>query len=94
VPGDKSISHRVMLLGAIGSAPLEASGFLRSEDCLATCRAVEALGARVEESASRTAGSACPPERLRRRMAPTSATPGRESDCLLGFSPGEESMPC
>jgi 3-phosphoshikimate 1-carboxyvinyltransferase len=64
VPGDKSISHRVMLLGAIGSAPLEASGFLRSEDCLATWRAVEALGARVESLAD---GRVCvqPPERLR-----------------------------
>lgn len=49
VPGDKSISHRVMLLGAIGSAPLEAEGFLRSEDCLATRRAVEMLGARVTD---------------------------------------------
>lgn len=49
VPGDKSISHRVMLLGAIGAAPLEAHGFLRSADCLATRRAVEALGVRVED---------------------------------------------
>jgi 3-phosphoshikimate 1-carboxyvinyltransferase len=49
VPGDKSLSHRVMLLGAIGAAPLEADGFLRSEDCMATRRAVEALGARVED---------------------------------------------
>jgi 3-phosphoshikimate 1-carboxyvinyltransferase len=49
IPGDKSISHRVMLLGAIGTAPLEARGFLRSEDCMATRRAVEALGARVED---------------------------------------------
>jgi 3-phosphoshikimate 1-carboxyvinyltransferase len=49
IPGDKSISHRVMLLGAIGTAPLVAQGFLRSEDCMATRRAVEALGARVED---------------------------------------------
>lgn len=49
IPGDKSISHRVMLLGAIGTGPLEARGFLRSEDCLATWRAVEALGAVVED---------------------------------------------
>lgn len=49
IPGDKSISHRVMLLGAIGTAPLEAHGFLRSADCLATRRAVEALGVRVED---------------------------------------------
>lgn len=49
VPGDKSVSHRVMLLGAIGSAPLEAEGFLYSEDCLATRRAVEMLGAVVAD---------------------------------------------
>lgn len=51
IPGDKSLSHRVMLLGAIGTAPLEAHGFLRSEDCLATRRVIEALGARVEDLA-------------------------------------------
>ncbi len=49
IPGDKSVSHRVMLLGAIGSAPLEVHGFLASEDCLATWRAIEALGAAVEQ---------------------------------------------
>jgi len=54
VPGDKSISHRVMLLGAVACAPLEATGFLNSDDCLATRRAVEALGARVETLADGT----------------------------------------
>lgn len=54
VPGDKSLSHRVMLLGAIGTAPLEAEGFLNGEDCLATQRAVEALGARVDTPAENT----------------------------------------
>jgi 3-phosphoshikimate 1-carboxyvinyltransferase len=49
VPGDKSISHRVMLVGAVCSGPLEAEGFLRSADCLASRRAVEAMGARVED---------------------------------------------
>ena len=63
IPGDKSISHRVMLLGAIGSAPLEAQGFLRSEDCLATRRAVEALGAQVEDLPDGGV-RVLPPERL------------------------------
>jgi 3-phosphoshikimate 1-carboxyvinyltransferase len=63
IPGDKSISHRVMLLGAIGTAPLEAEGFLRSEDCLATRRAVEALGARVEDLDGGVV-RVSPPERL------------------------------
>jgi 3-phosphoshikimate 1-carboxyvinyltransferase len=51
VPGDKSISHRAMLLGAVASAPLDARGFLNSEDCLATRRAVESLGAKVVDLA-------------------------------------------
>jgi len=63
MPGDKSVSHRVMLLGAIGAAPLEAQGFLRSEDCLATRRAVEALGARVEDLADGGV-RVLPPEQL------------------------------
>jgi 3-phosphoshikimate 1-carboxyvinyltransferase len=69
IPGDKSISHRVMLLGAIGSAPLEAQGFLRSEDCLATRRAVEALGAQVEDLPDGGV-RVSPPERLRSPAGP------------------------
>jgi 3-phosphoshikimate 1-carboxyvinyltransferase len=69
VPGDKSISHRVMLLGAIGSAPLEVSGFLRSEDCLASWRAIEALGARVEEDSGERL-NILPPERLESPAGP------------------------
>jgi len=47
VPGDKSISHRVAMLSAIASGESAIEGFLRSEDCLNTLKAVEALGARV-----------------------------------------------
>jgi 3-phosphoshikimate 1-carboxyvinyltransferase len=63
VPGDKSVSHRVMLLGAVASAPLEATGFLRSADCMATWHAVEMLGARVEDLPG-GAVRVTPPERL------------------------------
>ncbi|MGD8978339.1 MAG: 3-phosphoshikimate 1-carboxyvinyltransferase, partial [Gammaproteobacteria bacterium] len=48
VPGDKSISHRALLLGAVAAGPLEVEGFLDSDDCRATRAAVEALGVRVE----------------------------------------------
>ena len=47
VPGDKSISHRALMLGAIASGTTHITGFLEGEDCLATLRAVTALGARV-----------------------------------------------
>ncbi len=47
VPGDKSISHRALLFGAIASGQTTVTGFLESQDCLATLAAVRALGARV-----------------------------------------------
>jgi 3-phosphoshikimate 1-carboxyvinyltransferase len=49
VPGDKSISHRAVLLGAVNSGPVTVTGFLRSADTLATVGAVRSLGVRVEE---------------------------------------------
>ncbi len=48
VPGDKSISHRVLLLGAIGEGLTRIEGFLPAADCLATLRCVQALGVKVE----------------------------------------------
>ena len=54
VPGDKSISHRALMLGSIASGRTEVSGFLTGEDCLATAAAMRALGVEIhqpEESA-------------------------------------------
>ena len=48
VPGDKSISHRVVLLGSIAKGCSEVSGFLEAEDTRATLRAARALGVRIE----------------------------------------------
>ena len=47
VPGDKSISHRALMLGAIASGRTEVHGFLEGEDCLATLEAVRRLGVAV-----------------------------------------------
>ncbi len=49
VPGDKSISHRAVLLGAVNDGPVRVTGFLRSADTLASVRAVRALGLTVDE---------------------------------------------
>ncbi len=49
VPGDKSVSHRAVLLGAVNDGPVAVSGFLRSADTLASVAAVRALGVEVEE---------------------------------------------
>ena len=48
VPGDKSISHRSVLLGALGDGPTRVSGFLDGRDCLATVGIMQALGVEVE----------------------------------------------
>jgi len=50
VPGDKSISHRVAMLGGLCSGESVIEGFLTAEDCLNTLRAVEMLGASVSRS--------------------------------------------
>jgi 3-phosphoshikimate 1-carboxyvinyltransferase len=51
VPGDKSISHRALMLGAIAEGETHISGFLEGEDCLATARSLKALGVRLERPA-------------------------------------------
>jgi 3-phosphoshikimate 1-carboxyvinyltransferase len=49
VPGDKSISHRAVVLGAVSDNETRISGFGRSRDTEATIAAVRALGAEVDE---------------------------------------------
>jgi 3-phosphoshikimate 1-carboxyvinyltransferase len=51
VPGDKSISHRALMLGALAAGDTHISGFLDGEDCLATARALQALGVHIERPA-------------------------------------------
>jgi 3-phosphoshikimate 1-carboxyvinyltransferase len=51
VPGDKSISHRATLLGAVATGVTEIHGLLEGEDCLRTVAAVAALGAEVTRKA-------------------------------------------
>ncbi|SDT29998.1 3-phosphoshikimate 1-carboxyvinyltransferase [Bradyrhizobium canariense] len=48
VPGDKSISHRALILGALSVGETRISGLLEGEDVLNTAKSMRALGARVE----------------------------------------------
>jgi 3-phosphoshikimate 1-carboxyvinyltransferase len=48
VPGDKSISQRSLILGALAVGETRISGLLEGEDVLNTAKAMQALGARVE----------------------------------------------
>jgi len=47
VPGDKSISHRAIMLGAIADGETEVSGFLEGADSLATLAAFRAMGVQI-----------------------------------------------
>jgi len=60
VPGDKSISHRALMLGALAEGVTEVSGFLPGEDCLASLAALSAMGVRIERpSATRVRINGC-----------------------------------
>jgi 3-phosphoshikimate 1-carboxyvinyltransferase len=48
VPGDKSISHRALLFGALAEGDSRIEGFLPSGDCLATLACLRALGVEIE----------------------------------------------
>jgi 3-phosphoshikimate 1-carboxyvinyltransferase len=48
VPGDKSISHRAIMLGSIAEGVTEVRGFLAGEDCLATMGAFRRMGIDIE----------------------------------------------
>ena len=48
VPGDKSISHRSIMLGALAEGMTEVTGFLEGEDSIATLRAFRAMGVQIE----------------------------------------------
>lgn len=48
VPGDKSISHRALIFGAIAQGTTTVSGFLDGEDCMATLHAFQSMGVKIE----------------------------------------------
>ncbi|HBZ84363.1 MAG TPA: 3-phosphoshikimate 1-carboxyvinyltransferase [Verrucomicrobia subdivision 6 bacterium] len=51
VPGDKSISHRGIMLGGLAAGTTRLRGFLPGEDCLSTLHALQALGCRIDRVA-------------------------------------------
>ena len=55
VPGDKSISHRSIMLGSIANGVTNVSGFLEGEDSLATLKAFQQMGVQIERTGSNIA---------------------------------------
>ncbi|KEK20540.1 3-phosphoshikimate 1-carboxyvinyltransferase [Bacillus manliponensis] len=50
IPGDKSISHRAVMFGAIAEGKTKISNFLEGEDCLSTISCFQKLGVTIEQS--------------------------------------------
>jgi 3-phosphoshikimate 1-carboxyvinyltransferase len=50
VPGDKSITHRALILTALAEGVGRLKGYCRGQDCLNTMRALQALGVRIDET--------------------------------------------
>ena len=48
VPGDKSMSHRSIMLGSLADGMTEVTGFLEGEDSLATLQAFRDMGVEIE----------------------------------------------
>ncbi len=74
VPGDKSISHRVAILGALADGSMQVRNYLCSEDCLNTLRAMQQLGAAV------TPGD-CPQNFTLTGTGMAPGAPERDIDC-------------
>ena len=49
IPGDKSISHRAVMLAGLGSTPVEIENFLMGADCLSTIECMRAMGVNIRE---------------------------------------------
>jgi 3-phosphoshikimate 1-carboxyvinyltransferase len=52
IPGDKSVSHRALMLGSIAEGQTNVCGFLAGEDCLATLAAMKSMGVSIEQGDS------------------------------------------
>ena len=50
IPGDKSISHRAVMLGSIARGATEISHFLSGADCLSTIHCFQKMGIEIEQS--------------------------------------------
>lgn len=50
IPGDKSVSHRSVMLSGLSNGTVHITHFLRAEDCLSTARGMEMLGAKIKHN--------------------------------------------
>src|SRR5438552_3879598 len=89
VPGDKSISHRAALIGALARGGTVIHNFLRADDCLHTVSCLRALGVGIEDEGSRLIVRGMGP-RWRAPMTPLDAgNSGTTMRLLAGILAGQ-----
>src|SRR6058998_575715 len=89
VPGDKSISHRAALIGALARGDTVIHNFLRADDCLHTVGCLRALGVGIEDEGSRLIVRGMGP-RWRAPMTPLNAgNSGTTMRLLAGILAGQ-----
>ena len=77
-PGDKSISHRALILGALSMGTSRITGLLQADDVMATAAALVQLGAKVRKRAPRMVCDGPRRGRAARRPKPRSTSAIRE----------------
>src|SRR2546422_7746519 len=92
VPGDKSISHRAALIGALARGDTVIHNFLRADDCLHTVSCLRALGVGIEDEGSRLIVRGMGP-RWRAPMTPLDAGNSGTTMRLLAGIPGGPALP-
>ncbi len=65
IPGDKSISHRSVILSSLATTPVEIENFLAGADCLSTVACMKALGATIERDGEKLLVTGCGLQGLR-----------------------------
>lgn len=53
IPGDKSISHRAVMLGSLAKGTTEITNFLQGEDCISTIRCFQQMGIQIEKKSDK-----------------------------------------
>ncbi len=87
LPGDKSITHRAIMLGGGAAGEAVITNALMGEDCLSTCRCMRSLGAKIEIDGTTLRVQGTP--RFRRGVELNCGNSGTTIRLLTGFAAGK-----
>ncbi len=89
VPGDKSITHRALLIGALAEGVTEVKGFLKAEDCRSTMECLRSLGVMITESGEKLQVRGCKMDLQAAGTPLYAGNSGTTARLLLGILAGQ-----